>query len=202
MGTLAKLYSGRAIGEVSMKPDFSPQERKQVSPDEAGVDILVSWEKIECFMPDYSKAMSQSKSSERSSSGTNVIHNFSPNIPKPIFSISSVKAEFYSQSNLDPNYSSFAIFHKEFTRLHNFPDDLDLLEEKSLVDRLRICKLHSVTYLTLVWREVKLTSPPHFPRTYCIFISLLRHIAYQFLKAGFVLFIFDTCEQKRMSFTE
>ena len=38
-------------------------------------------------------------------------------------------------SNLDPNYSSFAIFHKEFTRLHNFPDDLDLLEEKSLVDR-------------------------------------------------------------------
>ena len=27
------------------------------------------------FMPDYSKAMSQSKSSERSSRGTNVIHN-------------------------------------------------------------------------------------------------------------------------------
>ena len=38
-------------------------------------------------------------------------------------------------SNLDPNYSSFALFHKEFTRLHNFPDDLDLLEEKPHVDR-------------------------------------------------------------------
>lgn len=38
-------------------------------------------------------------------------------------------------SNLDPNYSPFALLHKEFTRLHNFPDDFDLPEEKPCVGR-------------------------------------------------------------------